>query len=81
MDETAAFQEFISRHVVLDPERNVQRMLLWTERVRFYLRKSRHFPQSVLEKKFNELILSEFKVIIENDTALGPVYRGLKFSA
>jgi len=81
VDELAAFQEFIGRHVTKDPDRYVQRMLLWTEWVRFYLRKTRHFPEAVLEKKFDELIVGQFGISIAVDDFRGPVYIGLTFVA
>ena len=81
MDEAAAFEEFIRHHVAPDPERDVQRMLLWTEWVRYYLRKNRHFPESVLEKKFDELILRQFDVAVAFDSFRGPVYVGIKYTA
>jgi len=56
-------------------------MLLWTEWVRFYLKKNRCFPAAVQEKKFDELILSEFDVSVAVDSFRGPLYIGIKFVA
>lgn len=56
-------------------------MLLWTEWVRFYLKKNRCFPEAVREKKFDELITSEFEVSVAVDSFRGPLYVGIKFVA
>jgi len=77
----ATFQEFIGRHVTEDPEWYVQRMLLWAEWVRFYIRKTRRFPEAVLEREFDELITERFRVSLAFDDFMGPVYVGIKFVA
>ena len=79
MDELAIFEEFVNHHIAQDPDRDVQRMLLWAEWVRFYMRRSRRFPGSVLESKFDELIVSHFGVGIGFDTFRGPVYVGIRY--
>ena len=79
MDELTSFEEFARHHITHDPDRDVQRMLLWTEWVRFYVRKSRHFPESVLENKFDELIVSQFGVGLNFDECRGLVYTGIRF--
>lgn len=79
MDELAAFEEFLGKHVTPDPEWFVQRMLLWAEWVRFYAKKTRQFPESVLEKKFDELIIRQFGVSVAIDDFRGPVYLGIRF--
>ena len=81
MDELTTFHEFVEHHVTQDPEWDVQRMLLWTEWVRFYLKKNRSFPDAVNEKKFNELITKEFEVNVAIDNFRGPLYVGIKFVA
>ena len=79
MDEQASFEEFVRNHITQDPERDVQRMLLWTEWVRFYLKRSRHFPESVLESEFDERIVSQFEVGLSFDKFRGPVYIGIRY--
>jgi hypothetical protein len=81
VDEFTTFREFLDHHVMMDPEWDVQRMLLWTEWVRFYLKKNKRFPEAVREKKFDELITTEFEVAIAFDTFRGPLYVGIKFVA
>jgi hypothetical protein len=81
VDEFTTFLEFLEFHVIEDPDWDVQRMLLWTEWVRFYLKKNRCFPEKVHEKKFDELITTEFDISIGFDTFRGPLYVGLKFVA
>lgn len=81
MDEFTTFLEFLEHHVTEDPEWDVQRMLLWTEWVRFYLKRNKCFPETVREKKFDELITTEFEVQVGFDTFRGPLYIGIKFVA
>jgi hypothetical protein len=81
VDEFTTFHEFLENHVTPNPEWDVQRMLLWTEWVRFYLKKNRRFPEAVHEKKFHELITSEFEVSIAFDAYRGPLYVGIQFVA
>ena len=81
VDECTTFHEFLMNHVTPDPEWDVQQMLLWTEWVRFYLKKNRCFPEAVREKKFDELITSKFEVRIAIDSFRGPLYVGIKFVA
>jgi hypothetical protein len=81
VDEFTAFLEFLEYHVTEDPEWDVQRMLLWTEWVRFFLKKNRRFPETVREKKFDELITTEYEVSKGVDPFRGQVYIGIKFVA
>lgn len=55
-------------------------MLLWTEWVRFYLKRSRSFPEKVLEKAFFTMVSDRFEAEIACDDCRGPVYLGIRFN-
>jgi hypothetical protein len=54
-------------------------MLLWTEWVRFYKKKTKEFPALILEKDFRDLITSRFNLTVSEDESRGFVYPGLTF--
>jgi hypothetical protein len=80
VDELSTFEEFTRRHIQPDPDRSVQCMLLWTEWVRFYLKRSRSFPEKVLEKAFFTMVSDRFEAEIACDDCRGPVYLGIRFN-
>ncbi|WML66742.1 MAG: hypothetical protein METHP_00195 [Methanoregula sp. SKADARSKE-2] len=92
VDELSTFEEFTRRHIQPDPDRSVQCMLLWTEWVRFYLKRSRSFPEKVLEKAFFTMVSDRFETDFftmvsdrfETEIACydrrGPVYLGIRFN-
>jgi len=55
-------------------------MLLWTEGVRFYMKRSRSFPEKVLEKAFFTMVSDRFEAEITMDDCSGPVYLGTRFN-
>jgi hypothetical protein len=79
LTELAAFQDFLTRFVKIRTDCTVQCMLLWTEWVRFYKKKTREFPALILEKDFRDLVTSRFSLTVSEDESRGFVYRGLKF--
>lgn len=79
LTELAAFQDFLTRFVKIRTDCTVQCMLLWTEWVRFYKKKTKEFPALILEKDFRDLITSRFSLTVSEDESRGFVYPGLKF--
>ena len=78
-DETALFLEFLSRHVQRNRSAGVQRMLLWSEWVRFYLKQTNTFPRSLLEVQFNDIMTGKLNAVVVNEDFFGPVYYGIQF--
>ena len=81
MDENSAFEEFISRHVRGEKECDVQCMLLWSEWLRFHMRKKgkRDFPEKIHLREFNERVHQKFNPDLAFDDYRGPLYVGIKF--
>lgn len=80
MDEHSLFEEFIARHVRHDTVCDVQCMLLWTEWLRFSMKKGkRAFPEVIRQKEFNEKIHERFGPDLAWHDYLGPLYVGIKF--
>jgi hypothetical protein len=78
-DEFRVFDEFLAYHVQPDGIRDVQCMLLWSEWVRAFRRRSRGFPSLIRENEFRSVIMEMFGVGISNDSIRGSVYPGLRF--
>jgi len=79
LTELAAFQDFLTRFVKIRADCTVQCMLLWTEWVRFYKKKTREFPVLILEKDFRDLVTWRFDLSVSEDESRGYVYPGLTF--
>jgi hypothetical protein len=79
LTELAAFQDFLTRFVKTSAVCTVQCMLLWTEWVRFYKKKTGEFPALVLEKDFKDLVTNRFNVTISEDESRGYVFPGIKY--
>jgi len=79
LTELAAFHDFLTRFVKIHTDCTVQCMLLWTEWVRYYRKKTREFPALILEKDFRDLISSRFSLTVSEEESRGYVYPGLTF--
>jgi hypothetical protein len=79
LTELAAFQDFIARFVKTSAVYTVQCMLLWTEWVRFYKKKTREFPALILENNFRDLVTNWFNLTVSEDESRGYVFPGIKF--
>lgn len=77
--EILLLDEFLTRHVRHDGLRTVQCMLLWTEWVRVFQKKTHRFPRVILENEFREVITGRLGVTIMTDEYRGAVYPGLRF--
>jgi hypothetical protein len=78
-DESALFLEFLSLHVRRNRIMSVQRMLLWSEWVRFCLKQTKTFPCSIMENRFNDIMTGKLNVGVVNEDFFGPVYEGIQF--
>ncbi len=58
---------------------SVQRMLLWSEWVRFCLKQTNAFPRSILEDQFNDILMGKLNIGVGNEDFFGPVYEGIQF--
>jgi hypothetical protein len=77
--ELAIFEEFLEEHVQVNGICDVQCMLLWSEWVRVFRRKSAGFPALVREKEFRAAITDTFGIPVTTDGFRGPVYAGIRF--
>jgi hypothetical protein len=77
--ELRAFDEFLVRHVQPNRIWDVQCRLLWNEWVRTFRRETHGFPNLILEKEFNDVVIDRFGVGIANDDFRGAVYPGLRY--
>jgi hypothetical protein len=71
--------EFLADHIRPDSIRDVQCMLLWSEWVRSYQRRTRTFPKRILEEEFRKSVTGRFGIGIACDDHRGAVYPGLRF--
>ena len=78
-NELSLFEEFMEQHVQQNGICDVQCMLLWSEWVRAFRRKSPGFPSLIREKEFRIAILDAFNIGIATDAFRGLVYSGIKF--
>ena len=77
--EIMLLDEFLTHHVRPDGLRDVQCMLLWSEWVRSFQRKTHRFPRVVLETEFRDIVTDQLGVGITKDDHRGMVYPGLRF--
>lgn len=77
--ELKVLEQFLDRHVKPVGIRNVQCMLLWSEWVRTFRRRTPGFPEIVREKEFCSIIMDKFGIEIVTDEVRGPIYPGLRF--
>jgi hypothetical protein len=77
--ELAIFEDFLEHHVQVNRICTVQCMLLWSEWIRSFRRRSRGFPDIIREKEFRSVITDKFGVEIANDGFRGAVFPGIKF--
>ena len=72
--ELVIFDDFLKRHVQANRICDVQCMLLWSEWIRTFRRRSSGFPNIIREKEFSSIITDKFGVEIANDGFRGAVY-------
>jgi hypothetical protein len=77
--ELAIFEDFLDLHVQANRICDVQCMLLWSEWIRAFRRRSSGFPDIIREKEFRSVITKKFGTEIANDGFRGAVYPGIKF--
>jgi hypothetical protein len=77
--ETALFLEFLSLHVRRNRIRSVQRMLLWSEWVRFCWTQIKTFPRTILENRFDDIMTGKLHINVVHVDFFGPVYEGTQF--
>ncbi len=73
------FIEFLSQHVQRNQIKSVQRMLLWSEWVRFYLKKTNTFPDQICEQEFDEIITRKLNINVVSENFFGQMYYGIQF--
>jgi hypothetical protein len=77
--ELKVLEQFLDRHVRPVGIRDVQCMLLWSEWVRTFRRRTPGFPKLVRENEFRSVITDKFGIEIIHDNIRGPVYPGIRF--
>jgi len=77
--ELAIYDDFLANHVQANRIGDVQRMLLWSEWIRYFRYRSSGFPNLIREKEFRNVITGKFGVEIANYGLRGAVYNGIKF--
>jgi hypothetical protein len=77
--ELRVLEQFLGRHVKPAGIRDVQCMLLWSEWVRTFCRRTPGFPKLIREKEFREVITGTFDTDIAHKGFRGNVYNGIKF--
>lgn len=78
-DELNVLDAFLADHVKPNKICNVQCMLLWSEWVRSYRRKTLGFPDLIHEKEFNAVITGKYGIEVTMYDPWGAVYPGIKF--
>lgn len=78
-NEISLFLEFLSQHVRRNRIKSVQRMLLWSEWVRFYLKQTNTFPCQIFENEFDDIITGKLNVAVVDENFFGPMYDGIQF--
>ncbi len=78
-DELDTLQDFLSEHLKVIANADVQCMLIWTEWVRFCFRRTKKFPRLILEQEFTDIVTGLFGTTICLDDCRGRVYPGLRF--
>jgi len=77
--ELRVFHSFLKDHVQLNSTRSVQCMLLWSEWVRDFRRRTSGFPNLVREKEFSMVIMDTFGVAIADNDSRGKIYPGITY--
>jgi hypothetical protein len=77
--ELEIFDDFLVRHVQVNRICDVQCMLLWSEWIRNFRRRSSGFPNLIREKEFRRVITDKYGVEIANNNFRGAIYQGIKF--
>ena len=80
MHELRVLEQFLGRHVKLAGIRDVQCMLLWSEWVRTFRRRTPGFPKLIRENEFRDAVMDTFGVNTAQKGFRGEVYSGIKFS-
>jgi hypothetical protein len=77
--EFRVLEQFLGRHVKQVESRDVQCMLLWSEWVRTFRRRTTGFPKWIREKEFRIVITDTFGTDTADRGFRGEVYTGIKF--
>lgn len=77
--ELRVLEQFLGRHVKPAGIRDVQCMLLWSEWVRTFRRRTPGFPKLIREKEFRDAVMDTFAIDTADKGFRGEVYRGIKF--
>jgi hypothetical protein len=77
--EIFLFSEFLLQHVRRNQIKSVQRMLLWSEWVRFHLKKTNTFPSQIGEKEFDDIMTGKLKINVVSKNFFGPIYDGIQY--
>jgi hypothetical protein len=77
--EIKVLEQFLGRHVQANKICDVQCMLLWSEWIRTFQRRTPGFPKLIREKEFRTIITDNFGIEIANTGSRGAVYPGIKF--
>ena len=77
--EVPLFLEFLSKHVRRNQIMNVQRMLLWSEWVRFHIEQTHSFPNSICEQEFDDIMTQKLHIRVIDENFFGTMYDGIQF--
>jgi hypothetical protein len=79
LTELQIFDEYLAGHVQQNGICTVQCMLLWSEWVRTFRRKTHGFPKLIREQEFNKVIQDRYGVVVGDEGFRGRVFEGLQF--
>ena len=78
-NEFRILDDFLAHHIQTDGLRDVQCMLLWSEWVRGFQKKTHQFPKVILENEFCRIVTHQLGIGIIHDSIRGAVYPGIRF--
>ena len=77
--EIKVLEQFLGRHVQANRICEVQCMLLWSEWIRTFQRRTPGFPKLIREKEFRTIITDNFGIQVTDTVSRGAIYPGIKF--
>jgi hypothetical protein len=78
--ELKVLEEFLMHHVQVNGIYDVQCMLLWSEWIRNFRRRTTGFPKLFRENEFSSIIMNNYGVeIATHSSSRGAVYSGIRY--
>jgi hypothetical protein len=78
--ELKVLEEFLMHHIQVNGIYDVQCMLLWSEWIRNFRRRTTGFPKLFRENEFSSIIMNNYGVeIATHSSSRGAVYSGIRY--